>query len=703
MTDSRRDTNDSSDDTNSTSSDVDFPAEFSLDVRQLTELVGERAISLLDADGRVARWNDGSLTGHDDAEIEGTHYRTFFSPESRENGRPARLLEQARTTGRAEDEGWRLRRDGSRFRVHEVLAPIRERDGAFEVGGGDDSTADAGDEPGTLRGYVRILHDRTDEYRQELELRERKALTESIFEAQPDLLYAFDTEGNLVRWNERFEQVTGYDAAELEGMNALEFIVPEDRKQISDAIDRVLIDGERVTAEGRVLTSDGQRIPFEFNSARISGADGIVFGFTGIGRDVSDRKARERELERLERLNATIRTIDETMVTAETRKAIETAVVEAFADVELYQFAVIGQGDPSASGQQSIQSNSWAGIDAADADDVLSLFLEPPTDGSDAPPFEPETVHCYHGLREHSVERWRANARDRDYGSIAVVPITASGRTFGVLVVAATEATAFTDREREVLQEFGATVGHALNAMAVRRLLYLDTAVELEFESTDRRDVCTDLSAELGCSVTLDHVLPLTDDVFVYYVSVTDADPDQLESVAEIHSGIGEFRHIDTSGDESYWELVVYGPAITGLLADYGARMRSQIVDDGVSSVVVQASPDVAVRELVEALTARYPDTQLLSKRTVERPVETRGDFRRRVQDDLTEKQRAALEAAYYGGYFEWPTRNSDASEIAERLGIARQTFHQHLRVAQAKLLTAYFEDDAAIGDERSS
>ncbi|ELY43589.1 bacterio-opsin activator domain-containing protein [Natronorubrum bangense] len=697
MTDPAPDTSNGSDETSAASAALDFPSAFSLDVQQLTALISAYAVSVLDPDGRVVRWNEDAvrLTGYNEDEVTDTHYRLFFPPEKREDGRPERLLEQARTDGQATDEGWRLRNDGSRFWVREVLAPIREREGSLTVGdGGDSQTA-------PLRGYVRIVHDRTDEYRRELELREEKALTESIFEAQPDLLYAFDTDGNLVQWNERFEQVTGYDPDKLEGMNALEFVVPEDHDQIGAAIERVLVDGDRVAAEARVLTNDGDEIPVEFNSAQVAGTDGIVFGFTGVGRDISDRKARERELERLERLNTTIRTIDETMVTADTQAAVETAVVEAFAAATLYQFAVIGQDEPATGGQQPGEPRSWAGVDATGAADVLSRVLDPPADGPEASPIETESVQCYHSLRESAVDAWRADARERDYGSLAAVPITASGRTFGVLVVAATDATAFTDREREVLQEFGATVGHAFNAMAVRRLLYLDTVVELEFESSDRQDICIDLSAELESDVSLDHVLPLTEGVFVYYITVTGVEPAKIRAFVDDHPKFGERRHIDTSGDESHWEFVVYGPTITGLLADYSARIRTQTVDNGVSNVVVQVSPDIPVRGLVEAVTEAYPDTQLVSKRTVERPIETRGGFRRRVQEKLTDKQQAALEAAYYGGYFEWPTRNSNAGEIAERLDIARQTFHQHLRVAQAKLLTAYFEAGDTSGDER--
>ncbi|ADB60259.1 putative PAS/PAC sensor protein [Haloterrigena turkmenica DSM 5511] len=797
--------------------------EFTLDVRRLATRLPDHGVSILDADGRVAAWNESvrELTGYEEAEVVGRHYRIFFPAEERTTGRPAKVLEHARTQGRVEDEGWRHRSDGSRFWAREVVVPIRGDEVADSGTFDPDATSSAGtdESAGDVVAYANVLQDRTDEYERERnlreektfsesifeaqpdvvyafdaegtflkwndrvpevtgyaeselaemeplefvapdhrervadalqrileespyvsveaelltkdgrripyefntaritdetgsvlgftgvgrdvsdrkarerELREEKALTESIFEAQPDMLYAYDTEGKLIHWNERFEQATGYESGELEERNPLEFIAPSDRDHIADAIERILEDGDRVTAEGGLLTSDGEIVPYEFNSARITDDTGSVLGFTGVGRDITGRKARERELERLERLNATIRTIDEAMVTAETRDEVESAIVETFADADAYRFAAIGRVDPVVtSGRQPWEPQAWDGIDADAVETVLPSFVGPPDDDSDEPTLEMESVRCYHDLRESDVDDWRRDARERDYGAVAVVPITASGRTYGLLVVGAAESAAFTDREREVLQEFGGTIGHAINAMAVRRLLYQDIVVELEFESTDPRDVYVDCSARLDCRLSIGHVLPLTDERFVHYVTVTDADPERIRAVVTDYDAVEELRLVDTDADESHWEVVVAGPTITGLLADYGARVRSRVADRGVSTTVVQASPDIEVRDLVDAVTAAYPETEFVSKRTVEQPVETGGDFRRRVAEELTEKQRTALEAAFYGGYFEWPTRSSDAGEIADRLGIARQTFHQHLRVAQAKVLTAYFE-----------
>ncbi|QLK25021.1 PAS domain S-box protein [Natrinema zhouii] len=804
-------TENTSDETTKTRAASDSSVDFGLDIGDLSTLTSDCAIVPVDADGCIAAWDDGArhLLGYDAETIVGSHYRTVFPPDDRDDGRSERLLERAQSDGTAETDGWRVRSDGCRFWVREVIAAVREDD---EVGVPVDRADDE------LQGYVWLVHDRTEEHERirelreekafaehvfeaqpdivyafdanenhlewndrvpavtgyteselaemsplefvapadrdriaaairrvleedeyvtveadlltkdgrripyefnsaqitdddetvlgftgtgrdiserearERALREEKAFTESILEAQPDILYAYDSEGNLIQWNDQFERATGYESDELPGMNPLQFIASEDRDHIRDAIDRILEEGERVTAEGKVLTSDGRQVPYEFNSARITDDTGTVLGFTGVGRDISERKVRERELERLERLNAVIRTIDETMVAAETREEIETAVVEEFAAADAYRFAGIGRADTATTESYSWEPVAQAGIDAAEAD-FLSSFVDPPSAADGTSAFETRTAQRYRDLRESPIEEWQRHARKLGYGSVAVVPIAASGRPLGALVIGADEPLAFADREREVLQEFGGTIGHAINATTVRRLLYQDIVVELEFESTDRGDACIRLSDELGCVLSIDHVLPLTDELFVYYFIVSDGDPDRIREVARDDDAITELRLID-DGDESYWECVVRGPTIANLLTDYGARLQSKTIHEGVAELTVQVSPDADLRGLANGITSAYPDSRLRSKQTVERPVETRGDFRRTVESMLTDKQRTALEAAYHGGYFEWPTRNSDASDVADRLGIARQTFHQHLRVAQAKLLSAYFETD---------
>nr|WP_282594248.1 PAS domain S-box protein [Halorientalis brevis] len=143
----------------------------------------------------------------------------------------------------------------------------------------------------------------------EAELREERAFIDGLVDSIPDIMYALDEDLNYIRWNDRLLEATGYSEREIENMGPLELIADEDVAAITGAIEAIL-DGGRARAEARIVTSDGDRIPYEFTGAPVTEADGTVEGIVGIGRDVSDRLERERELhrqnERLERFASTV-------------------------------------------------------------------------------------------------------------------------------------------------------------------------------------------------------------------------------------------------------------------------------------------------------------------------------------------------------------------------------------------------------------
>ncbi len=120
--------------------------------RLLVENVRDYAIFLLDAEGRVASWTAEAarIKGYTAEEIVGRHFRVFFTEEDQRRGAPEQELRTARTAGRAEGEGWRVRKDGSRFWGDEIVAPIT-------------------DEAGELRGFAKIVRDLTDRQRAALE------------------------------------------------------------------------------------------------------------------------------------------------------------------------------------------------------------------------------------------------------------------------------------------------------------------------------------------------------------------------------------------------------------------------------------------------------------------------------------------------------------------------------------------------------
>ena len=119
-------------------------------MRALIEGVRDHAIYLMDKDGNIATWNEGGerLKGYTSDEILGRHFSRFFTPEDVQRGRPARVLELAAQRGRHEEEGWRVRKDGSRFWANTVLTAIR-------------------DSAGNLTGFAKVTRDFTDRKRAE--------------------------------------------------------------------------------------------------------------------------------------------------------------------------------------------------------------------------------------------------------------------------------------------------------------------------------------------------------------------------------------------------------------------------------------------------------------------------------------------------------------------------------------------------------
>jgi PAS domain S-box-containing protein len=116
--------------------------------QMLIEAVRDYAIFMLDAQGRVASWNDGAqrIKGYSPDEIVGRHFSVFYTQEDVDADKPARELREAAAQGRVEDEGWRVRRDGSRFWANVVISAVR-------------------DASGTLLGYAKVTRDLTERKR----------------------------------------------------------------------------------------------------------------------------------------------------------------------------------------------------------------------------------------------------------------------------------------------------------------------------------------------------------------------------------------------------------------------------------------------------------------------------------------------------------------------------------------------------------
>ena len=173
------------------------------DFRLLVESVRDYAIFLLDPQGRVRSWNAGAqvLKGYAPDEIIGRSFEVFYPQEQIDIGFPAQELREALRLGRFEDEGWRLRKDGSRFWASVVITALIDDDGLH-------------------RGFAKVTRDLTERRHQEELLRQGEERFRLLVEGVRDYaIFMLDPQGHVVSWNLGAQINKGYTAEEIIGQH----------------------------------------------------------------------------------------------------------------------------------------------------------------------------------------------------------------------------------------------------------------------------------------------------------------------------------------------------------------------------------------------------------------------------------------------------------------------------------------------------
>ncbi|WP_121820589.1 PAS domain S-box protein [Halostella salina] len=140
------------------------------------------------------------------------------------------------------------------------------------------------------------FQDVTERVQRQEKLARERAFTEQALDTLDDLFYVIDADGTLSRWNQRLAEITGYTDTELAGLDALELFPEDERSRVAEAIDRTMNTGSAMV-EADLLTASGGRVPHELVGKRLTDPHGDFLGLVGVGRDLSDRKERQAELE----------------------------------------------------------------------------------------------------------------------------------------------------------------------------------------------------------------------------------------------------------------------------------------------------------------------------------------------------------------------------------------------------------------------
>lgn len=517
-------------------------------------------------------------------------------------------------------------------------------------------------------------------------------LATDFVESVPDVVFVLDREMDVLWCNERASAVTGYDADELDDMNAIELLPAEQREDASNAFDRTASFPPSYSLEFDLLTEDGRRIPYDFNGFVLEHEDQEVFAV--IARDVTTRRMREREIRRqrdeLETLNSiseTVYGVVQAVVDAATRSEIETALCEALADSELYR-------------------SVWIGREGTDGDVIPSTgvgqtdeFVEAVTSLNDLEWDRPAKLAVRSGevqvtqrMAESGLpEQVKETTAELGISAGIAVPVVHRGTVDGALCVYSSRPDAFSEREQAAFERLGEVVGFALNAVRNERLLLSDVVTQLTFRFVGPDAFLASVSREADgpCRIVWSTPVEGADGGCRHYVTVSGLEPESVRELAEDIERTDSVTYLGENDGEQLFS-VVSAQSVTRRLLDIGATPTSIVARDGETTIVTELATDVDVRPVVETVNDRY-DAELVSKRELERPVRTTEEFHDAVASSLTERQQAALRHAYYSGYFSWP-RDATAEEVAERMDVSSPTFHYHVRHGQRALLEGFLE-----------
>ncbi|NOK12761.1 sensor histidine kinase [Corallococcus exercitus] len=264
-------------------------------LRLFIDSVRDYAILTLDPSGYIVSWNSGAerIKGYKAEEILGQHFSRFYPPEDIASGKPQMELEIVNREGRFEEEGWRVRKDGSLFWASVVITAMR-------------------DSQGQLVGYGKVTRDFTERKQTQERLRQSEERFRLLVEHVQDYaIYMLDAEGRVSTWNAGAERFKQYKAEEIIGQHFSRFFPPEDvaRGKPWHALQVAASEG-RFEEEAWRVRKDGSLFWASVVITALRDAQGQLVGYAKVTRDITQRKQHQERRE-LEMLRDAVRARDE--------------------------------------------------------------------------------------------------------------------------------------------------------------------------------------------------------------------------------------------------------------------------------------------------------------------------------------------------------------------------------------------------------
>lgn len=247
--------------------------------RLLVEGVQDYSIYMLDVEGNIITWNEGGfqLTGYLSSEIIGKHFSVFYTGNDLLDNKPAMELETARRTGKYEEEGWRIKKNGSVFWASIVLTAVYNNENK-------------------LIGFSKVTKDLTERRTEETTLRQSEERYRLLVEQVTDYaIFMMDEKGRIVSWNAGAKRIKGYEPEEVIGKYFSLFYPQEEITNNKPAYELKIARQEgRYEEEGWRLRKDGSKFWANVIITAVYNSDGALVGFSKVTRDLTERKIAEQ-------------------------------------------------------------------------------------------------------------------------------------------------------------------------------------------------------------------------------------------------------------------------------------------------------------------------------------------------------------------------------------------------------------------------
>jgi len=252
--------------------------------RLLVEGVSDYAIYMLDLTGRIVSWNTGGqrIKGYTKNEVLGRHFSLFFTAEDIAQGKPDTILAIAAGEGKYQEEGWRVRKDGSLFWASALISALYDAEGE-------------------LSGFGKVTRDMTEARQAQEALRLSEERFRLLVEGVRDYaIFMLDPTGHVASWNTGAQLIKGYTPQEIIGQHFSIFYPEEDIRDGKPERElRIAVAEGRYEEEGWRLRKNGSRFWANVLITALFDAHGQLQGFGKVTRDMTERKMAEEQREQL--------------------------------------------------------------------------------------------------------------------------------------------------------------------------------------------------------------------------------------------------------------------------------------------------------------------------------------------------------------------------------------------------------------------